>query len=61
MDAFKQPLNLRIYPDPVLREVCEPVEHFNGEITDLIHEMHRLMRLFNGLGLAAPQVGISRR
>jgi len=54
-------LSLRIYPDCVLREVCEPVERFDSELRDLLDEMLRLMRAKEGIGLAAPQVGITRR
>ena len=61
MNLLKPPLSLKIYPDPVLRQVCEPVEGFNGEIRDLIDEMHNLMRACHGVGLAAPQVGILKR
>ena len=54
-------LSLRIYPDSVLREVCKPVERFDSELRDLLDEMLRLMRAKEGIGLAAPQVGITRR
>ena len=54
-------LSLRIYPDSVLRQVCEPVERFDSALRDLPDEMVRLMRAEEGIGLAAPQVGITRR
>jgi len=54
-------LSLRIYPDSVLRQVCEPVERFDSELRDLLKEMLGLMRAKEGIGLAAPQVGITRR
>jgi len=57
----REPLNLRIFPDEVLRQVCEPVEKFDAEIRDLIADMLVLMRIHNGIGLAAPQVGIKKR
>ena len=53
--------NLKIFPDEVLREVCSPVDHFNGELEEIFREMLELMRANNGIGLAAPQVGITRR
>jgi len=56
-----EPLNLRIFPDEVLRQVCEPVERFEVELRDLIADMLVLMRNHNGIGLAAPQVGIMKR
>jgi len=61
MSSFDPPLRLKIYPDPALREVCEPVEHFNSEITNLVDEMHQVMRTYNAIGLAAPQVGFLKR
>ena len=54
-------LSLRIHPDSVLRQICEPVQDFDSELRDLVDEMLRLMRGRKGIGLAAPQVGIARR
>lgn len=54
-------LNLKIYPDAILRQCCEPVEKFNRELLDLVREMYNLMKMCSGLGLAAPQVGIAKR
>jgi len=56
-----RPLSLKIFPDEVLRQHCEPVERFDAELQDLVAEMLVLMRNRNGIGLAAPQVGITRR
>jgi peptide deformylase len=62
MEQLKgEALNLRIFPDPILRQSCEPVERFDTELRDLIDEMHLLMRVREGIGLAAPQVGITKR
>lgn len=41
-------LNLRIFPDEVLRQACVPVEKFNTELHDLIDEMLGLMCLEGG-------------
>jgi peptide deformylase len=41
--------------------MCEPVEQFDSELRDLVNEMLILMRANNGIGLAAPQVGIVKR
>jgi len=54
-------LDLRIYPDSILRQLCEPVERFDGWLSDVLDEMFSLMRLHEGIGLAAPQAGISQR
>lgn len=54
-------MDLRIYPDSVLRKLCEPVDRFDGELREWIGKMICLMRECGGVGLAAPQVGISQR
>jgi peptide deformylase len=59
--SYDRKLSLRIFPDEVLRRNCEPVEKFTTELRDVIDDMFILMRRLNGIGLAAPQVGISER
>lgn len=54
-------LRLRVYPDPILRKETEPVVLFDDDLKDLVAEMIRLMNLHDGVGLAAPQVGVSSR
>ena len=54
-------LNLILYPDPILRQICKPVEHFDSTLQDLLDEMLVLMRDNDGIGLAASQVGILKR
>jgi peptide deformylase len=47
---------------PVLREVADPVERFGTrELLDLVQDMDDTMRALNGAGIAAPQIGVSRR
>jgi peptide deformylase len=53
-------LKLRIFPDPVLRVKAKDVEDFKG-IGTLVKEMAGIMYESNGIGLAAPQVGVSKR
>jgi peptide deformylase len=60
-DIQSHRLSLSIFPDAVLREICAPVERFDSELEDLVHEMLVLMRANSGIGLAAPQVGIGKR
>lgn len=48
------------YGDPVLRQRADDVE-FDDEIKELIQRMYEIMAESNGLGLAAPQIGISKR
>ncbi|MCP4706298.1 MAG: peptide deformylase [candidate division Zixibacteria bacterium] len=50
-----------IYGDPVLREKAEPVKEINRETKDLVANMIATLQDANGLGLAAPQVGVSKR
>jgi len=49
------------YPDPVLRRKAEPVSDINEEILELIEDMTDAMYGDDGVGLAAPQVGESKR
>ena len=61
MKSKKRKFNLRIFPDEILTQVCSPVDMFNGELRDIFHEMLVLMRAKEGIGLAGPQVGITKR
>lgn len=56
-----RPLSLRLYPDPMLRQSCGPVEQFDSALADVMDEMLSLMRRHRGIGLAGPQVGILRQ
>lgn len=55
--------NLKIihYPDPRLRRVAEPVTEFGDDLQALAKRMFELMREEQGVGLAAPQVGVNLR
>lgn len=46
---------------PVLHAVCRPVEKFDGKLAELLEDMAETLYKAQGLGLAAPQVGIRRR
>jgi peptide deformylase len=48
-------------PDPVLREVSKSVTKFNANIHKLLNDMADTMYDANGVGLAAPQIGILKR
>ncbi|BBJ28484.1 peptide deformylase [Athalassotoga saccharophila] len=53
-------LKLRFYGDPVLRKIAKEV--LPGDLTEeLLKEMSEIMYTQDGVGLAAPQVGISKR
>jgi peptide deformylase len=49
------------YPDPVLSRPAEPVNEFNAELRKQIADMFESMYAGQGIGLAAPQVSISKR
>src|SRR5690606_26668439 len=48
-------------PDPVLREVAKEVTKFNSNLKRLLKDMAETMYDAQGVGLAAPQIGISKR
>jgi peptide deformylase len=52
---------IRIFGDPVLRRRAEEVTEIDGRVAQLADQMHATMKEANGLGLAAPQVGVGRR
>lgn len=54
-------LDIRILGDPILRRECDPVEEVDGELRDLIRDMRDTMYAADGVGLAAPQVGVPLR
>ncbi len=47
--------------DPTLNKVCHPVTKFDEKLWDLLDDMRETLMESNGVGLAAPQVGILRR
>ncbi len=49
------------YPDPFLRLHASDVEYVDEEISALIENMFQVMKEERGIGLAAPQVGVSKR
>jgi peptide deformylase len=54
-------LRILHYPDPVLKQVAAPVEEIDDTVRRLARDMAETMYAAPGVGLAAPQVGISRR
>ena len=53
--------NILDQSDPVLHKVCRPVTEFNPRLWELLDDMAETMRQAEGVGLAAPQVGVLRR
>jgi len=47
--------------DPVLNKVCHPITKFDEKLWSLLDDMHETLAESNGVGLAAPQIGILRR
>lgn len=54
-------LRIRTLPDPVLRRKAKRVANIDGSIQKLIDDMIDTMRAVHGVGLAAPQIGMSLR
>lgn len=53
--------NLTLYPDPLLRQVAQPVQAFDDELHAIVRAMFERMHKSKGVGLAAPQVGLQKR
>lgn len=54
-------LRIRKFPDPVLKNAAQPVENIDGSVASFLDSMTQTMYAAPGVGLAAPQVGDSRR
>jgi peptide deformylase len=52
---------VRIYGDPVLRVKAADVTAFDDSLRSLVADMFETMKAYRGVGLAAPQVGVSQR
>ncbi|NIN71848.1 MAG: peptide deformylase [Gemmatimonadetes bacterium] len=54
-------LDVRLLGDPILRQRADEVEEIDDELRELAEEMFETMYTEEGIGLAAPQVGVSKR
>lgn len=54
-------LSLVYYPDPVLRQKAQPIQQITDEVRAVAMRMIQIMHEAPGVGLAAPQVGLSWR
>lgn len=54
-------LNIVTQEDEILRKKCRPVDKITPRTLTLLDDMYETMQAANGVGLAAPQVGILRR
>src|SRR3954452_18246132 len=52
---------LRLFGDPVLKQRAREVEQLDGDLVTLVNGMYDTMDLADGVGLAAPQVGVRKR
>ena len=53
--------NIREIGDSILTKTCRPVEKFDQKLHELLDDMKETLVQANGVGLAAPQIGILRR
>lgn len=54
-------LHIRMYGDPVLRRKATPITVFDDALAEFVDQMFTTMYEANGVGLAAPQVGVSKQ
>ena len=54
-------LEIKKYPDVVLRKKCEAIEAVTAQEKRLFEEMLFTMHTFKGIGLAAPQIGLAKQ
>lgn len=54
-------MRIVLYPDPVLLKLATPIEELPSNLDEIRDGMRHVMKLERGIGLAAPQVGLSSR
>ena len=52
---------VRYYGDPVLRQRAQEITEFDASLKSLIEDMRETMKAYNGVGLAANQIGVLQR
>ena len=52
---------IREWPDEMLKKECKPVKEMTPRLQELVQDMIETMHEANGVGLAAPQVGVLKR
>jgi len=55
----KSKLNIKYYGDPVLNKVSTKIDIITNQIRNLASEMIEVMDIYDGVGLAAPQIGVN--
>ncbi len=61
MESFMAIREIREKGDEILYKVCKPVKNFDKKLGILLDDMYETMKSKDGVGLAAPQVGILKR
>ena len=61
MKRKAQILQIRLFGDRTLRQKAEPVKEFNEDLHNFVADLTATMYAKDGVGLAAPQVGVSQR
>ena len=53
---------IRLYPDPILKTACAPIEAFDASVDTLIQDLiDTMVAAGHSVGVAAPQIGVTRR
>lgn len=60
-DLADEILEIKKYPDPVLKKKSQSVEIFDEELAKFVQNLFTTMRSHDGVGLAAPQVGVLKK
>jgi len=58
---MNNPIEIKVYGEPVLREKAKPVEKITDELRNLVPDFVRTMKSEDGVGLAANQIGLAIR
>ena len=54
-------MELKFYPNSILRKETEKVITIDDDIKSLVANLYNVMRKYGGIGLAAPQIGVSKK
>lgn len=53
---------IRVYPDPILKQVAEPVEEIDESLVEVVQDLvDTMLNAGHSVGVAAPQIGVLRR